>query len=230
MWTPEADDWLRLKEMFEAARVLPAERRPAFLATACRDNPALRLEVEELLASHDSATTFLEGPALLPEATGTSPVPAAPARLGRYRITDTLGEGGMGVVYAAVDEQLQRAVAVKVLRHDSATNATARERFQREARLAASVNHPNICQLYEIGEADGLPFIAMERLDGEALAARLNRGAMPVAETIRIGLEVLGALEALHRRGITPVACVVLVLVAKQLRRILKRDENYYER
>ena len=128
---------------------------------------------------------------------------SVPARVGRYRITDTLGEGGMGVVYAALDEQLERPIALKVLRHESAADSTARERFSREARLAASVNHPHICQLYEIGESDGQPFIAMERLDGESLAARLSRGPMPIAETVQIGLEVLAALEALHRRGIT---------------------------
>ena len=126
-----------------------------------------------------------------------------PVRIGRYRITDTLGEGGMGVVYAALDEQLERPIAVKVLRHESAADPTARERFWREARLAASVNHPHICQLYEIGESDGQLFIAMERLEGEPLAARLGRGAVPIAETVQIGLEVLAALDALHRRGIT---------------------------
>jgi TolB-like protein/tetratricopeptide (TPR) repeat protein len=109
----------------------------------------------------------------------------------------------MGVVYAALDEQLERPIAVKVLRHESAADPTARERFLREARLAASVNHPHICQLYEIGESDGRLYMAMERLEGEPLAARLSRGAMAVAETVQIGLEVLAALEALHRRGIT---------------------------
>ena len=126
-----------------------------------------------------------------------------PVRIGRYLVTDTLGEGGMGVVYAALDEQLERPLAVKVLRHESADDPTARERFWREARLAASVNHPHICQLYEIGESDGRLFMAMERLEGEPLAARLRRGPMPVAETVQSGLEVLAAVEALHRRGIT---------------------------
>jgi serine/threonine protein kinase/tetratricopeptide (TPR) repeat protein len=125
-----------------------------------------------------------------------------PERLGRYRITKELGQGGMGLVYAAEDERLQRPIALKIIHGDTADNVVARERFWREARLAASVNHPHICQLYEIGEADGQLFIAMELLDGEPLAARLGRGAVSLADTVRIGLEILGALEALHRRGI----------------------------
>ena len=184
------EDWLRLKDVFEAARALPAESRPAYLARACHDNPAQRLEVEELLASHERTGTFLERPVMLLDGSiGTSIVPSVPARIGRYRITDTLGEGGMGVVYAAIDEQLERPIAVKVLRQESAADPAARERFSREARLAASVNHPHICQLYEIGESDGRLFMAMERLEGEPLAARLSRGAMPIAETVQIGLE-----------------------------------------
>jgi len=109
----------------------------------------------------------------------------------------------MGVVYAAFDEQLERPIALKVIRHESAADPTARERFWREARLAASVNHPHICQLHEIGESDGQLYMAMERLEGEPLAARLGRGAVPLGETVQMGLEVLAALEALHRRGIT---------------------------
>jgi serine/threonine protein kinase len=121
--------------------------------------------------------------------------------IGRYRITGKLGEGGMGVVYAAVDDRLERPIALKVIRRET-TDDAARERFWREARLAASVNHPHICQLYEIGEADGQLFIAMERLEGEGLAALLARGPLPVAETVRLGLQLLDALSALHGRGI----------------------------
>ena len=108
----------------------------------------------------------------------------------------------MGVVYAATDDLLNRDVAVKVLHRDRAEDDTSRQRFWREARLAARVNHPRICQLYDVGEADGQLFIAMERLSGESLAARLRGGAVPVNDSIRIALEVLEALEALHRHGI----------------------------
>jgi eukaryotic-like serine/threonine-protein kinase len=107
----------------------------------------------------------------------------------------------MGVVYAARDPRLERTVALKTmsaLAHDE----TARKRFWREARAAASVNHPNICQIYEIGEENGELFIAMELLEGESLADRIRRGPLRVSETLPIGLEVLAALGALHERGV----------------------------
>ena len=107
----------------------------------------------------------------------------------------------MGVVYAASDERLGRSVAVKTM-SSLGGDDTARKRFWREAEAAASVNHPNVCQLYEIGEDGGELFIAMELLEGETLADRLRRGALSVAETVPIGLGILAALQALHARGI----------------------------
>jgi serine/threonine protein kinase/tetratricopeptide (TPR) repeat protein len=107
----------------------------------------------------------------------------------------------MGVVYAARDERLARTVAVKTL-VSLAGDDTARKRFWREARAAAAVNHPNVCQLYEIGEDGGEPFIAMELLEGESLAERIRRGPLAVAEAVPIGLGILSALGALHARGI----------------------------
>lgn len=104
----------------------------------------------------------------------------------------------MGVVYAARDERLNRSVAIKTMRET--VDATARERFVREARAAASLNHPNICQLFDIGEVEGKPFIVMELLEGQSLAERLASGSLPVPETIRITLGVLTALEPLHAR------------------------------
>src|SRR5437763_8571634 len=120
-------------------------------------------------------------------------------RIGPYRIVRKLGEGGMGVVYAAEDERLNRAVAIKTIRE--AGDTIVRERFMREARAAASLSHPNVCQLFDIGDTDGTPFLVMELLDGESLAERLGRGAVPLAEAIRITLAILTALDALHGRG-----------------------------
>jgi len=124
-----------------------------------------------------------------------------PSRIGHYSITGKLGQGGMGVVYLAHDERLGRTVAVKTM-SSVAADETARKRFWREARAAASINHPNVCQLYEIGEDKDELFIAMELLEGEALAERLRRGPLSVSEMLPIGSGVLAALQALHSRGI----------------------------
>ena len=107
----------------------------------------------------------------------------------------------MGVVYAARDERLARTVALKTM-SSLTDDETARKRFWREARAAASVNHPNVCQLYEIGEDGGELFLVMELLEGEALAERLRKGPLNVSETVPIGLEMLAALSVLHARGI----------------------------
>ena len=124
-----------------------------------------------------------------------------PARFGHYSIERKLGEGGMGVVYAARDERLQRTVALKTMSSVS-PDETARKRFWREARAAASVNHPNICQIYEIGEDHGDLFIAMELLEGQPLSEVLKQGPMNVSEAVRIALGMLAALSALHARNI----------------------------
>jgi serine/threonine protein kinase/tetratricopeptide (TPR) repeat protein len=127
--------------------------------------------------------------------------PGTPARLGHYTITRKLGEGGMGVVYEARDERLHRTVALKTLPALSGDD-TSRKRLWREARAAASVNHPNICQIYEIGEDTAGLFIAMELLEGDTLAEQLQRGPLSVADAVSVGLEILAALAALHARGI----------------------------
>ena len=124
-----------------------------------------------------------------------------PARLGHYAIERKLGQGGMGVVYAARDQRLERTVALKTMSL-ARDDETARKRFWREARAAASVNHPNICQIYEIGEDAGQLFIAMELLEGVPLSEHLQKGPVNVTETITIGLGMLSALSALHGRGI----------------------------
>ncbi|MEO6323537.1 MAG: protein kinase [Thermoanaerobaculia bacterium] len=124
-----------------------------------------------------------------------------PERIGRYRILAKLGEGGMGVVYAAADERLGRSIALKVI-GGTMRDEDARKRFWREARLAASVSHPNVCAIHEVGEEDGELFIVMELLEGEALSSRLARGGVAAAEGVRIALGILAALDALHARGL----------------------------
>jgi serine/threonine protein kinase/tetratricopeptide (TPR) repeat protein len=120
-------------------------------------------------------------------------------RIGPYRIVRKLGEGGMGVVYIAEDERLHRAVAIKTMR--DSTDSSVRERLFREARAAASLNHPNVCQLFDIGEESGTPFLVMELLEGKSLGERLKDGPLPLPDALQFTLGILTALDALHARG-----------------------------
>ena len=124
-----------------------------------------------------------------------------PSQINHYRVRRVLGQGGMGVVYLAEDERLGRDVALKVLR-DSSSDPSARLRLVREARIAAGVSHPLICQVFELGEWNNQPFIAMELIDGEPLAGRLSGGALPASEALQIAVAVVDALGVLHRRGV----------------------------
>src|SRR5215213_8070553 len=121
--------------------------------------------------------------------------------IGRYQITGTIGQGGMGVVYSAWDEQLNRAVALKTIRAND-SDPLSTERLRREARAGARVNHPNICQLYDIGSEGGQFYIAMELLEGEPLSSRMAEGPLPLGEAVAITLATLSALDALHRNSV----------------------------
>ncbi|HEV3511640.1 MAG TPA: protein kinase [Candidatus Sulfotelmatobacter sp.] len=123
-------------------------------------------------------------------------------KLGPYEIHSPLGAGGMGEVYRARDTRLERTVAIKVLPEHFSQNTELRQRFEREARAISSLNHPNICTLYDIGNQEGTEYLVMEYLEGEALAARLTRGTLPLRETLKIGMEVADALDKAHRGGI----------------------------
>ncbi|HUP64970.1 MAG TPA: protein kinase [Thermoanaerobaculia bacterium] len=124
-------------------------------------------------------------------------------RLGPYRIVDSLGAGGMGEVWRAVDTRLGRDVAIKVLPERFAADQRFVERFDREARAISSLNHPNICALYDVGSDAGAHYLVMEILEGESLAERLRKGPLPLPEVLRYGAEIASALHAAHRRGIT---------------------------
>jgi serine/threonine protein kinase len=122
--------------------------------------------------------------------------------IGHYRILRKLGSGGMGVVYEAEDSKLGRRVALKFLQESGRTDPAAMERFLREARSASALNHPGICTIYAIEEADGRTYIAMELLEGQSLDVAQGRGALTVSRTIEIGIEVADALDAAHKKNI----------------------------
>jgi eukaryotic-like serine/threonine-protein kinase len=127
---------------------------------------------------------------------------AAGTRLGPYEITDSAGAGGMGEVYKARDTRLDRIVAVKVISDLLAGAPELQERFDREARAISQLNHPNICTLYDVGHHEGLSYLVLEYLDGETLAHRLEKGALPVEQAVAIAIEICDALDKAHRQGI----------------------------
>ena len=122
--------------------------------------------------------------------------------LGPYAVTALIGEGGMGQVYKATDTRLDRSVAIKAPPKHVAAEPDLKQRFEREARTVAALNHPHICTLYDIGNQDGIDFLVMEYLDGETLAQRLEKGAVQLDQALTIAIEIADALDKAHRQGI----------------------------
>ena len=123
-------------------------------------------------------------------------------KLGPYEILEPIGAGGMGEVYKAADRRLERTVAIKLLPRHWATNIEMRQRFEREAQIVASLNHPNICVLHDIGQQDGHDYLVMEYLAGDTLAVRIDRGPIPWDEALQIAIGIADALDKAHRRGV----------------------------
>ena len=124
-------------------------------------------------------------------------------RLGPYEILSAIGAGGMGEVYRAKDSRLNRVVAIKVLPSHLADSSELKERFEREARTIASLNHPHICTLHDIGHQDGTDYLVMEYLEGETLEQRLRKGPLPLEQVLQYAIEIADALDKAHRKGVT---------------------------
>jgi serine/threonine protein kinase len=123
--------------------------------------------------------------------------------VGPYQILSAIGAGGMGEVYKARDTRLDRTVAIKVLSAHLVDRADSRERFDREARTIAGLNHPHICTLFDIGQQDGINYLVMEYLEGETLAERLKKGPLPMEQVLQYAIEISDALDKAHRKGVT---------------------------
>jgi serine/threonine protein kinase len=123
--------------------------------------------------------------------------------LGPYEILSPLGAGGMGEVYKATDTRLDRTVAIKVLPEHVASDPDLKQRFEREAKTISSLKHANICTLHDIGSQDGIDFLVMEYLEGDTLALRLEKGALPLEQALKIAIEIADALDKAHWQGIT---------------------------
>jgi eukaryotic-like serine/threonine-protein kinase len=124
-------------------------------------------------------------------------------RLGPYEVALLIGAGGMGEVYRAKDTRLDRTVAIKTLRPHVADDPDLRDRFEREARIIAKLNHPHICVLYDVGHQDGIDYLVMEYLEGETLSTRLLKGPFSLDQVVDFGSQLVDALVAAHAQGVT---------------------------
>src|SRR5579863_1674241 len=204
----DAERWKRVDDLLQVALRLPAEQQEAFLRQACAGDDLLAEEVKSLLRSHAELGNFLEKPAL---EGGTQKIthkeaPETCALIGQtvahYTVLRQLGSGGMGVVYEAEDIRLGRRVALKFLPEKLACDERALRRFEREARAASSLNHPNICTIYEVEEHDHQPVIVMELLEGVSLKQRIQQGPIATDELLDFGIQTSDALAAAHAKGI----------------------------
>ena len=203
--TPER--WKQIEPLYHAARARPSSERAVFLTETCRGDDPLRRDVESLLSEPVSDDGFLAAPA---SAAGLSeaPAPMSGRTLGGYHLQSLLGTGGMGEVYRARDAKLGRDVAVKILPRAMTSDPDRLARFEREARTLAALNHPNICAIYGLEEADGCRFLVLELVDGETLSRKLGAlvdsgsAGLPIGEALALARQIADALEAAHDKGI----------------------------
>src|SRR5260370_19957785 len=194
--TMAPERWRQIEDIFNAVLEREPGVRPAFLEDACRGDEVLRPEVEALLQQDGHDGELLSQPIekVADEvlAGGASELRfESGSRAGPYRIGERLGGGRMGEVYRAQDTRLNRTVAIKIMK------ARFTERFQREAHAISALNHPHICTLHDIGSQDGIGYLVMEYVDGEAL-----KGPLPIEEALRLAIQIASALEAAHEKGI----------------------------
>jgi eukaryotic-like serine/threonine-protein kinase len=201
--TPESLEQIEI--IYNDVLALPPQERPAFLDRTCGDDPNLRAEIESLLLCDQQGSTCLDKPAMhfVAESLASEGAGVLMGRmLGRYQLLSLVGRGGMGDVYCAVDTQLNRLVAVKILPTYLAEDPARLQRFTQEARIIAALNHPRICVLHDVGHDDGTHYLVFEYLLGLMLSDRLSGGTLPVPEAVKYAIEIAEALEYAHEQGV----------------------------
>jgi len=203
----DPDLWKKVDALLDQALAQPPEKREAFVAEAAKDDATLRDEVLSLLKAEKQASGFMErsamkvaAAALAQDSSLTTSFSLMGKELANYQIEKLLGAGGMGEVYLARDSKLNRMVALKILPWHFVADSERSARFQREARALSALNHPNLVTIYEVGEENGLHFIAMEYIDGQTLASL--REKLSLRELLAIVAQVAEALSAAHQAGI----------------------------
>src|SRR5215510_5871417 len=201
----ESERWRQIESLYYTALERNADLRAAYLDQACTNDEELRREVESLLAAHEQSEGFLATPALevaaqvIAEESG----PMMRGRMiGHYQVLSLIGAGGMGEVYLAEDARLRRKVALKLLPKEFTQDRERLRRFEQEARTASALNHPNIVTIFEIGEVDGIHFIATEYIDGQTLRQRMLGDSMKLSGALDAAVQVASALSVAHEAGI----------------------------
>lgn len=201
--TPE--QWQKVEDVLQRALDCAPQERASFLDEACAGDEQLREETTSLVNAYDEAGDFMEQPALARDArilVGDDADQKIGCVIGPYKIIERLGAGGMGEVYLAADARLERLVALKILPAYFASDDNRLRRFQREARAASALNHPNIITIHEVGESDGVYFIATEFIDGQTIRELVRNQKLSLEEVLDIAAQVASALSAAHAASI----------------------------
>jgi serine/threonine protein kinase/tetratricopeptide (TPR) repeat protein len=203
------EQWRKIREIFEAASDRPADERAEFIAHACAGDEETRRRVEAMLAADARDNLLMDRPAweaggsLMASLAGPEDTQSFSGEaIGAYRVMEELGRGGMGTVCLAYDTRLKRKAALKILRSQLINNPERVRRFQREARAASALNHPNIITIYDFGQDNGRDYIATEFVEGRTLRAYVGDPGLTINEIIDVAVQVARALEAAHSAGI----------------------------
>jgi eukaryotic-like serine/threonine-protein kinase len=197
--------WQQVEALFQAALEQAPDDRARFLELTCGTDEQLRAEVASLLAAHEGEASLLDQPA--PQLAArllavTQPASLSGQSIRQYHFLKLLGQGGMGEVWLAHDEKLQRQVAIKALTLNPLSATQGQTRVLNEAQASARLNHPNVCTVYEVLEAEARCFIVMQYIEGETLAERLKRGRLPWHEAVELATQIADALMEAHAAGI----------------------------